>query len=68
MTASHLKHECKKQGLVVGGKKEDLVLRLIQFKEEEERVAKETIPMQELSEAELLNYQEMEELLHEVFR
>jgi hypothetical protein len=66
LTILLLKEECKKRGLVVGGKKEDLILRLVQFKEEEERVAKVTIPMRELSETELLNYQEMEELLHEM--
>jgi DNA-binding Xre family transcriptional regulator len=65
-TAKQLKEECKKHDIPVGGNKVALLEQLSQFKEMKSQIARETIPMRDLSEQDLVALQEMEELKHEI--
>ncbi len=57
MTAKQLKEECKKHDIPVGGNKVALLEQLSQFKEMKSRIARETIPMRDLSEQDLVALQ-----------
>jgi hypothetical protein len=57
MTAKQLKEECKKHDIPVGGNKVALLEQLSQFKEMKSQIARETIPMRDLSEQDLVALQ-----------
>jgi hypothetical protein len=59
-----LKEECKRHGLTIGGKKQDLLDRLHENTERAALIARSTIAMRELSDLELVALQELEELLY----
>jgi hypothetical protein len=66
MSAKQLKEECKKHGIAVAGNKVVLQDRLAAFEEMQAQVAREAIPMRDLSEQDLIALQEMEELKYEI--
>jgi hypothetical protein len=66
MSAKQLKEECKRHDIPLGGNKAVLHKGLRRFKEVESQIARETIPMRDLSEQDLIALQEMEELKYEI--
>jgi hypothetical protein len=63
---SDLKEVLKKNGLKTTGAKKELLARLVEFKERQAEVARDAIPMRNLSEQELLALQKLEELRHDI--
>jgi hypothetical protein len=66
MGVNNLKEILKKNGLKTTGVKQELLARLVQFKERQVEAAKDAIPMRDLSEQELLALQNLEELRHDI--
>ena len=63
---SDLKEVLKNNGLKTTGAKKELLARLVEFKERQAEVARDSIPMRNLSEQELLALQQLEELRHDI--
>jgi hypothetical protein len=63
---SNLKELLKNNGLKTTGVKQELLARLVEFKERQAEVARDTIPMRDLSQQELLALQQLEELRHDI--
>jgi hypothetical protein len=66
MSAKQLREECKKHDITMAGNKVVLQDWLAEFEEMQTQNARETIPMRDLSEQDLLALQEMEELMYEI--
>ena len=66
MGVGELKEVLKKNGLKTTGVKRELLARLVEFKERQAEVARDAIPMRNLSEQELLALQQLEELWHDI--
>jgi hypothetical protein len=66
MGVNDLKEVLKKNGLKTTGVKQELLARLVQFRERQAAVARDAITMRNLSEQELLALQQLEELRHDI--